>query len=35
MRITVMSGAGKMGCISVQSLAKDERVDEVVIADID
>ena len=34
MRILVLAGAGKMGCISVQDLAKDERVDEVVIADI-
>ncbi len=35
MRIFVLGGAGKMGCISVQDLAKDDRVDEVVIADID
>jgi len=35
MKITVLGGAGKMGCISVQDLANDERVDEVVIADID
>ena len=35
MRIFVLGGAGKMGCISVQSLAKDDRVDEVIIADID
>jgi lysine 6-dehydrogenase len=34
MKITVLGGAGKMGCISVQDLAKDDRVDEVVIADI-
>ncbi len=34
MKIVVLGGAGKMGCISVQSLAKDVRVDEVVIADI-
>lgn len=34
MRIVVLGGAGKMGCISVQDLAKDRRVDEVVIADI-
>jgi len=34
MRILVLGGAGKMGCISVQALAKDDRVDEVVIADI-
>jgi len=33
MHITVLGGAGKMGCISVQSLANDPRVDEVVIAD--
>lgn len=35
MRITVLGGGGKMGCIAVQDLVKDERVDEVVIADID
>lgn len=35
MRIFVLGGAGKMGCISVQDLTKDDRVDEVVIADID
>ncbi len=35
MRITVLGGAGKMGCISVQALANDKRVKEVVIADID
>jgi saccharopine dehydrogenase-like NADP-dependent oxidoreductase len=35
MKITVLGGAGKMGCISVQDLANDKRVDEVVIADID
>ena len=34
MRIFVLGGAGKMGCISVQDLAKDDRVNEVVIADI-
>ncbi|MBW8011563.1 MAG: hypothetical protein FVQ83_10045 [Chloroflexi bacterium] len=34
MRIIVLGGAGKMGCIAVQALAKDPRVDEVVIADI-
>jgi len=34
MRIFVLGGAGKMGCISVQSLVLDDRVDEVVIADI-
>lgn len=35
MRITVIGGAGKMACISVQYLAQDPRVDEVVLADID
>ncbi len=35
MRITVLGGAGKMGCISVQTLVNDPRVDEVLIADID
>ena len=34
MRIMVLGGAGKMGCISVQTLANDDRVDEVIIADI-
>ena len=34
MRIFVLGGAGKMGCISVQALAKDERVDEIINADI-
>lgn len=34
MKITVIGGAGKMACISVQDLARDERVDEVLIADI-
>ena len=34
MKIIVLGGAGKMGCISVQSLALDDRVDEVVIADV-
>jgi saccharopine dehydrogenase-like NADP-dependent oxidoreductase len=34
MRIFVLGGAGKMGCIAVQDLANDDRVDEVVIADI-
>jgi len=33
MHITVLGGAGKMGCIAVQSLANDPRVDQVVIAD--
>ncbi len=34
MRIFVLGGAGKMGCISVQALAKDERVEEIIIADV-
>ena len=34
MRITVLGGAGKMGCISVQGLAQDSRVDEIILADI-
>ncbi len=34
MRIFVLGGAGKMGCIAVQELVKDEWVDEVIIADI-
>lgn len=34
MRIYVLGGAGKMGCIAVQDLANDDRVDEVVLADI-
>jgi len=34
MRITVLGGAGKMACISVQDLAQDPRVDEVIIADL-
>jgi saccharopine dehydrogenase-like NADP-dependent oxidoreductase len=33
MRIIVLGGAGKMGCISVQCLAEDHRVEKVVIAD--
>ncbi len=33
MKIVVVGGAGKMGCISVQTLANDSRVDEVVLAD--
>jgi saccharopine dehydrogenase-like NADP-dependent oxidoreductase len=33
MKIVVLGGAGKMGCIAVQTLANDSRVDEVVIAD--
>ena len=34
MRIVVLGGAGKMGCIAVQTLAGDGRVKEIVIADI-
>jgi len=34
MRIVVLGGAGKMGCIAVQTLAGDERVKEVVLADM-
>jgi len=34
MKIVVLGGAGKMGCVSVQALANDSRVDEIVIADI-
>ena len=34
MRILVLGGAGKMGCIAVQTLAGDERVKEVVLADM-
>ena len=34
MRIVVLGGAGKMGCIAVQTLAGDNRVKEVVIADV-
>ena len=34
MRILVLGGAGKMGCIAVQHLAQDDRVKDVVIADI-
>jgi len=33
MKIIVLGGAGKMGCIAVQDLAGDRRVKEVVIAD--
>jgi len=33
MKIVVLGGAGKMGCIVVQDLAGDRRVKEVVIAD--
>jgi saccharopine dehydrogenase (NAD+, L-lysine-forming) len=35
MKIIVLGGAGKMGCIAVQGLAGDRRVDEVIIADQD
>jgi saccharopine dehydrogenase-like NADP-dependent oxidoreductase len=35
MKIIVLGGAGKMGCIAVQDLAGDRRVGEVVIADRD
>jgi len=35
MKIIVLGGAGKMGCIAVQDLAGDRRVKEVVIADRD
>ena len=35
MKIIVLGGAGKMGCIAVQDLAGDRRVREVVIADRD
>ena len=35
MKIIVLGGAGKMGCIAVQDLAVDRRVGEVVIADRD
>lgn len=34
MRIIVLGGAGKMGSVAVQVLAKDKRVKEVVLADI-
>ena len=34
MRIVVLGGAGKMGCIAVQALAGDQRVSEIVIADL-
>jgi saccharopine dehydrogenase-like NADP-dependent oxidoreductase len=33
MRITVLGGAGKMGCIAVQALTQDPRVTEIIIAD--
>jgi len=35
MKIIVLGGAGKMGCIAVQDLAWDDRVNEVIIADQD
>ncbi len=35
MKIVVLGGAGKMGCIAVQDLVGDRRVGEVVIADWD
>ncbi|MBN1485149.1 MAG: saccharopine dehydrogenase NADP-binding domain-containing protein [Chloroflexia bacterium] len=35
MKIVVLGGAGNMGCIAVQDLAGDRRVQEVVIADCD
>src|SRR3990172_5240370 len=34
MRIMVLGGAGKMGCLAVQDLANDSRVDEVILADV-
>jgi saccharopine dehydrogenase-like NADP-dependent oxidoreductase len=34
MKIVVLGGAGMMGCIAVQDLARSEGVDEVVIADL-
>jgi len=34
MRIAVLGGAGKMGCITVQDLARDERVDVIVLLDM-
>jgi saccharopine dehydrogenase-like NADP-dependent oxidoreductase len=34
MRIVVLGGAGMMGCIAVQDLARSEVVDQVVIADL-
>ena len=34
MRIVVLGGAGMMGCIAVQDLARSEAVEEVVIADL-
>ena len=35
MKVVVLGGAGKMGCIAVQDLAGDRRVGKVVIADRD
>ncbi len=35
MKVVVLGGAGKMGCITVQDLAGDRRVREVIIADQD
>ena len=35
MKIVVLGGAGKMGCIAVQDLAGDRRVEKVIIADQD
>ena len=35
MKIVVLGGAGKMGCIAVQDLANDQRVGQVIIADRD
>jgi len=35
MRIMVLGGAGKMGCIAVQDLAENELVEQVILADID
>lgn len=35
MRIVVLGGAGKMGCISVQALAGEDRVQQVILADVD
>lgn len=35
MKTVVIGGAGKMGCVAVQDLAHDDRVDDVVIADFD
>jgi len=34
MKITVLGGAGKMGCIAVQALARDARVEEIQLADL-